>query len=47
MDEITFTPSAVDEGTGYDVDIRNADGIIEFFTGLILTLFGKFAALFN
>lgn len=47
MDEITFTPSVVDEGTGYDVDIRNADGIIEFFTGLILTLFGKFAALFN
>ena len=27
-------------------DIRNADTVTEFFTGLFLTVFGKFAALF-
>lgn len=47
IDEITFAPGAEDAGTRYDVDIRNADGIIEFFTGLMLTFFGKFAALFS
>lgn len=46
VDEITFTPSKEDAGTRYEVDIRNADTVTEFFTGLFLTVFGKFAALF-
>ncbi len=45
LDSIRFTPSVEDSGTRYDVSLGNADDPIEFFTGLVLFIFGKFAAL--
>lgn len=47
FDSISFTPSSEDSGTRYDVILSNADDPIEFFTGLVLFIFGKFAALFG
>ncbi len=47
LDSIRFTPSAEDSGTRYDVNLGNADEPIEFLTGLVLFIFGKFAALFG
>ncbi len=47
LDDITFTPTAENPGTRYDVILCNADSPMEFFTGLILFIFGKFSALFN
>ena len=46
IDNITFTPSAYDAGTRYDVNISNADTPMEFFTGLVLYIFGRFASVF-
>ncbi len=46
LSEITFTPSVEDVGTRYDVNIKNADNIIEIFTAIFLTIFGRFAGLF-
>lgn len=47
LDSIRFTPSAEDCGTRFDVSLGNADDPIEFFTGLVLFVFGKFASLFG
>lgn len=47
FDGVCFTPSAEDLGTRYDVSLGNADDPIEFLTGLVLFVFGKFAALFG
>ncbi len=47
LDSFTFTPSEDDAGTRYEVDLRNADSAIEFFTGLVLFIFGRFVALFG
>lgn len=47
IDSFTFTPDYENCGTSYDVNIKNADNPIEFFTAIILTLIGAFAKLFN
>lgn len=47
LDDITFTPTAENPGTRYDVILGNADDPMEFFTGLVLFIFGKFISLFN
>ena len=47
LDGFRFIPSAEDSGTRFDVSLGNADDPIEFFTGLVLFVFGKFAALFG
>lgn len=47
LDGFRFIPSSEDSGTRFDVRLGNADDPIEFFTGLVLFVFGKFAALFG
>ncbi len=47
LDDITFTPAAENPGTRYEVSLHNADDPVEFFTGLVLFIFGKFAELFS
>ena len=46
MDGISFSASAENPGTRYDVNIKNADDVFEFFTGIFLTIIGKLASLF-
>ncbi len=46
IDGISFSASAENPGTRYDVDIKNADNIFEIFTGIFLTIIEKFATLF-
>ena len=47
LDDISFSPETEIIGTRYDVDIKNADNIIEVFTAIFLTIFGKFVSLFG
>ena len=47
LDEISFSPETESCGTRYDVDIKNADTVIEFFTAVFLTIFGRLASLFG
>ena len=47
IDSIDFAPGRENTGTRYDVDIKNADNILEYFTALILLVFGRFADLFQ
>lgn len=47
IDNFSFSPDSENYGTSYDVNIKNADNAIEFFTAIILTLIGAFARLFN
>ncbi len=47
FDRISFSPEGETSGTRYDVDIHNADNLIELFTAIVLTFVAKFAALFS
>ncbi|MBR3597611.1 MAG: hypothetical protein IKL47_11615 [Clostridia bacterium] len=47
IDSISFSPTSESFGTRYDVNVKNADNPIEYFTGIVLYFVGIIAALFN
>ena len=47
LDHIRFTPAANEEVNRFDINIANADNILEFISGFFVTIIGAFAKLFN
>ncbi len=47
IDNISFSPSNDENGTSYDVNIKNADNIIELLTAIVLTIAKKLSELFG
>ncbi len=47
FDNITLAPVSENDSIPYEVNLKNADNIIELFTAIVLTIVGKFAQLFR
>lgn len=47
LDHIRFTPATNEEVNRFDINIANADNILEFISGFFVTIIGAFAKLFN
>lgn len=47
IDAISFSASNGTAKTSYEVDIANADNILEYFTGIFLMLFSKIVSIFK
>lgn len=47
IDNFSFSPETDSNNIPYEVNIKNADNLIELLTAIVLTIVGKFAQLFN
>lgn len=47
FDNVRFSPTEEADTNPFEVNLKNADNAIEFFTGIILSIINKFAMLFS